>query len=432
MRSLLSFFTKNVLLKVASFNGVFILIRIGIGAIMSRIIADYAGAAGMAIMGNLRNFTQGIQTFAVLGFEHGLVSYAAAYRKDFTELKKHYKTAWSLSIISSLILAILIFIAAPWLDDYLIATDISFTTVFRLFAVSLPFYVVFIFITSLLQGFEFFKKYITLQIVISLVIFIISAYLIYTFNLTGALYSIVIVPFIQCVVAFFFLKSTIQHQVPLFELIGIQWSQETAKKLFSYSAMALVSAFLLPLVAILVRNEVRTQVGDAAAGWWEGMIRVSNYYILFATSLISMYVLPKLSKNKSSSHFRTTISHFYKTILPFLLLGLIAVYISRDYIILYLFNADFEGMEPLFKWQLIGDFIKIVTTVLAFQFIARNNIKRYLVAEIVSVLSFYIFSMILLPLYSIEGIVMAHVANYIVYFIVIVILLKKELFNSAS
>ncbi|GAK75425.1 lipopolysaccharide biosynthesis protein [Nonlabens ulvanivorans] len=88
MRSLLSFFTKNVLLKVASFNGVFILIRIGIGAIMSRIIADYAGAAGMAIMGNLRNFTQGIQTFAVLGgFEHGLVSYAAAYRKDFTELK---------------------------------------------------------------------------------------------------------------------------------------------------------------------------------------------------------------------------------------------------------------------------------------------------------------------------------------------------------
>ncbi|GAK91224.1 lipopolysaccharide biosynthesis protein [Nonlabens ulvanivorans] len=432
MRSLLSFFTKNVLLKVASFNGIFILIKISIGAIMSRIIADYAGPAGMAIMGNLRNFTQGIQTFAILGFEHGLVTYAATYRKDFTELKNHYKTAWSLSIISSLFLAIVIFIVAPWLDDYLIATDVSFITVFRLFAVSLPFYVVFIFMTSLLQGFEVFKRYIALQVVISLVIFIISAYLIYNFNLTGALYGIVLVPFIQCIIGFIFLKNAIHNQISFFELIGFQWNQQVAKKFFSYSVMALVSAFLLPMVAILVRNEVRTQVGDAEAGWWEGMIRVSSYYLLFATSLISMYVLPKLSKNDSAIHFKTTITHFYKTILPFLLLGLIAVYFSKDLIIQYLFNAEFDGMKPLFKWQLIGDFIKIVTTVLVFQFIARNDIKKYLVAEIVSVLSFYIFSMILLPLYGIEGIVMAHVANYIVYFIVIVILLKKELFNSAS
>jgi len=432
MKSLIDFFKKNLLLKVASFNGVFILIKIGIGVIMSRIIADYAGAAGMAIMGNLRNFTQGIQTFAVLGFEHGLVTYAAAHHKNPDELKKYYKTAWLLAIISSVILAVGVFIAAPWLDDYLIATDVSFVNVFRLFAVSLPFYVFFVFITSLLQGYEVFKKYITLQIIISVVVFLISAYLIYNYNLTGALYGIVIVPFVQCVIGVIVFKKVHQTEISLFNLIGFEWNREASSKLLSYSMMALVSAVLLPTIAILVRNEIRIVESDEAAGLWEAMVRVSNYYLLFATSLISMYVLPKLSKDDSFKNFRNTIKHFYKTILPILILGLVAVYLSRNLIISILFNNEFDGVEPLFKWQLGGDFIKIITTVLAFQFIARNDFKRYVIAELVSVLSFYLLSMWLLSEYGVEGIVMAHVGTYIVYLLALLILLKKELFSSSS
>lgn len=432
MRSLIDFFKKNLLLKIASFNGVYILIKIAIGAIMSRIIADYAGAAGMAIMGNLRNFTQGIQTFAILGFEHGLVTYAAAHHKNPSTLKKHYSTAWLLSIISSIFLAVVIFLTAPWLDDYLIAADVSFVNVFRLFAVSLPFYVVFVFITSLLQGFEVFKKYITLQIIISIAIFFISAYLIYNYNLTGALYGIVIVPFVQCIIGLVVLKKALENEVSFIDLIGFKWDAQIARKLFSYSIMALVSALLLPTVSILVRNDVRLQAGDVEAGWWEAMVRVSGYYLLFATSLISMYVLPKLSKNDTAAHFKHTVFYFYKTILPLLFMGLIMVYLSRNLVIDYLFNEEFTGMEPLFKWQLVGDFIKIVTTVLAFQFIAKNDIRKYLIAEILSVLSFYGFSMWLLPHYGVEGIVMAHLGNYLVYLIIILILLRKELFTPAS
>lgn len=399
---------------------------------MSRIIADYAGPAGMAVMGNLRNFTQGIQTFAILGFEHGLVKYAATHHKEPEELKNYYKTAWSLAILSSLLLAVGIYIAAPWLDDYLISLDVSFINVFRLFALSLPFYVVFVFITSLLQGYEVFKKYITLQIIISVFVFIASTYLIYNYNLTGALYGIVIVPFLQCLIGLVMLKKTLGKELSISSLIGFQWNTQIAGKLFSYSMMALVSAILLPTIAILVRNEVRLLEGDEAAGLWEGIMRVSSYYLLFATSLISMYVLPKLSKDESALNFRNTITHFYKTILPILFLGLVAVYVLRDLIISLLFNTDFSGMEPLFKWQLVGDFIKIVTTVLAFQFIARNDFKRYLISELISVACFYFLSMYLLPQHGVEGIVMAHVGTYIIYLATLIFLLKKELFSSSS
>jgi PST family polysaccharide transporter len=81
-------FNKNILLKLAGFNSFYIIIKIGIGAIMSRILAEYVGAAGMGILGNLRNFMQGLLTFSVIGLENGLVKNTAQYRQQPQQLKR--------------------------------------------------------------------------------------------------------------------------------------------------------------------------------------------------------------------------------------------------------------------------------------------------------------------------------------------------------
>lgn len=67
MRRLLDKLNKNLLLKVAGFNSIYILIKIGTGTVMSWVLANYVGAAGMGVLGNLRNFTQGVWSFASLG-----------------------------------------------------------------------------------------------------------------------------------------------------------------------------------------------------------------------------------------------------------------------------------------------------------------------------------------------------------------------------
>jgi PST family polysaccharide transporter len=193
--------------------------------------------------------------------------------------------------------------------------------------------------------------------------------------------------------------------------------------------MALVSAFLLPLVAILVRDHVRLTVSDEAAGWWEAMVRIASYYMMFITSLISLYVLPRLSANDTASNYRATIASFYKTMLPIVVLGMIVVYLLRDFLIAFLFSAEFEPVSALFKWQLVGDFIKVVTTVLAFRFIAVNDLKRYLLAEFISVLCFYLAAHVLITSYGVEGVVMAHVITYAVYLATLLVMLRKELWG---
>jgi PST family polysaccharide transporter len=118
--------------------------------------------------------------------------------------------------------------------------------------------------------------------------------------------------------------------------------------------------------------------------------------------------------------------------LPLVVVGLIAFYFSRNLIISILFTEEFEDSSRLFKWQLLGDFIKIVTTVMAFRFIAMNDLWRYLIAEVLSILSFYLFSLYLIPTYQEQGVVMAYLGNYLFYLALLLVILRKELFSKAA
>lgn len=192
--------------------------------------------------------------------------------------------------------------------------------------------------------------------------------------------------------------------------------------------MALVSALLIPAVHIAVRHKIMYEVSDEAAGYWEAVVRVSSYYMMFVTTLISLYVLPNLSKDSAISNYRKTVWHFYISILPIVFAGLVTLFLSRELLIELLFTEEFTDAQSLFKWQFAGDFFKVITTVLAFRFIAVNDLKRYLIAEVLSVISMLGFSYYLIPLYQEEGVVMAHLLNYVFYLFILLILLRKEIF----
>jgi PST family polysaccharide transporter len=429
MRRLLNRLDKNLLLKVAGFNSIYIILRIAIGVVMSKVIAVYVGAAGMAVMGNLRNFTQGIWTFSVLGLENGLVKHAAQFQQEKHQLKQVFQTAWSLCLLTSVVLGIICIALASHLDQWLIGVDTDFSVVFIALGISLPFHVLFVMLSSLLQGLEWFKRFIWINILVSVLVFITSALLIYNYNLTGALFSIVLVPVLQCLVILAVWWRVIQvPDIQITDLLRFSFDNKHARNLLKYSIMALVSALLIPVVQIAVRQKIMYEVSDEAAGYWEAVVRVSTYYMMFVTTLISLYVLPSLSKDSAISNYRKTVWHFYKSILPIVLAGLITLFLSRELLVELLFTAEFTGATPLFKWQFAGDFFKVVTTVLAFRFIALNDLKRYLIAEVLSVISFLGFSYYLIPMYQEEGVVMAHLLNYVFYLLILLILLRKEIF----
>ncbi len=62
--------------------------------------------------------------------------------------------------------------------------------------------------------------------------------------------------------------------------------------------------------------------------------------------------------------------------------------------------------------------------VLAHQFLAKKLIGSFIFTEILSLALFYGFSTYLIPIYGINGVVIAHLIRYVLYAIIVFLLIR--------
>ena len=147
--------------------------------------------------------------------------------------------------------------------------------------------------------------------------------------------------------------------------------------------------------------------------------------MVFATGLFSLYVIPKFANIHTKTEFKSEVFNIYKTILPIFGLGMLLVYLFRN-VIIDIVYPNFAGMEPLFKWQLIGDFVRLCALVVAHQFLAKRLVKSFIITEIISLALFFVLSKVLIQYSGTEGIVIAHFVRYVIYFIIVVIVVWEN------
>ena len=167
------------------------------------------------------------------------------------------------------------------------------------------------------------------------------------------------------------------------------------------------------------------------AGYWTAITFISKNYMVFATGLFTLYVLPKFASITNKLEFKKEVFHIYKTILPIFGLGMLLVYVLRNWVIEIVY-PEFTGMEPLFKWQLLGDFVRLCSLVLAHQFLAKRMVKSFIVTELISLGLFYVLTQVFIQYYGTEGVVIAHFVRYIIYFVVVVFFIQNYFKNNPN
>ena len=75
-----------MLVKIASLNSASVLTRIAAGLITSKVIALFVGPVGLALIGNLRDVFNTLQSFSTLGFYNGIVKYVSEFKNDAKKL----------------------------------------------------------------------------------------------------------------------------------------------------------------------------------------------------------------------------------------------------------------------------------------------------------------------------------------------------------
>jgi len=426
LKKVLDYINTNVLVKVASLNSVSVIVKIIAGFLTSKFIAIFIGSEGMALVGNLRNFVGSIQSISILGLYKGVVKYIAQFKKDTVQLSKILSTVFYLGFISTILMSFLVYFKADYINDLIFKEYNNYAYIIQIFAIAIPFYALNMFAFSILNGFSKYKYLIVFNIFGQILGSVITILLIWQEQIDGALIAVVVAESLIFLITVVGIINR-RNFIPLIK--ASNFSLSFAKKLSSYSGMALFSAIILPLIAILIRSYIIDNVGLKEAGFWEAMNRISKYYLLFVTTLLTMYILPRFSEIDNIKDFRKEVFGFYKSIIPIFAVGLIVIYFLRHFIIRIVLTDEFTPVEELFLWQLMGDFIKVLSVVIAYQFLAKRMFWHYIVTEAFSVITLYFTSKILIDEFGVVGANMAYFITNIMYYAIILLIFYSSLFG---
>ncbi len=428
LRFVRKLFAQNILLQVGSLNSLSIGVRVICGLITSKLVAVYVGASGMVFLGDLRNFISSLQSLGQLGINNGVIKYAATYKNQSKELNKLVSSVVKLPFLASLFIGIVVVILAPYLNNILFDRDFNYTTILRLAGIALPLFTLQTLLLNILNGLGDFRKVIYINLTINIGGMLITAILIFWLSLWGAMLALVLSGLVALMITLFFLRK---YFVKATKLLAFKPDLAILKKLSSYAFMSLFSAVAAPWVYIAIRKHIIQTDGITNAGYWDAMLRLSDYYLMFATSILTLYVLPKLAGSHKSSLRQVTFD-FYKSILPLFALGLIAVFLLKEFLIRLVYDASFLDMQSIFIWQLAGDFMRVASLVIAYEIIAKNRVKTFVITQIVSLSIIYLSSVYLVSLYGFVGAGMAHFFSYTIYLLLMLVIFRNELFKPSQ
>ena len=411
------------LIKTSVLNGIAVLIKTATMFILNKILAVYVGPAGYAAIGQFQNFIQMITSFAGGAINTAVIKYTAEYYEDENKQRTVWKTAGSIVSIFSFIFTFLVLIFHQQLSLYIFKT-VEYGSVFIWFAVFLIFFNLNALLLAVLNGKKEILKLVIANIAGSLFSLLVTSIMAVKYSLYGALVALSIYQSLN-----FMVTLSLCYRSNWFNWTYFygKIDADIAKRFLAFASMALVSAICVPLSQMVIRSYLSHEYSVVYAGYWEAMIRLSAAYLMLVTTTLGVYYLPRLSELSNIQDIKKEIYLGYKLIFPLAVVGGVIVYMLKDWIIQLLFSAQFLPMRELFLWQMIGDSLKVGSWILAYLMLSKAMTRLFISTEIIFAFSSIFLTYLCTQIFGFEGVSVAHLINYALYWLVMSYFVFKSL-----
>ncbi|STO56905.1 O-antigen translocase [Grimontia hollisae] len=411
------------LLKTASLSILSTVFKITTALVVNKMMSIMIGPTGLALIGQFQNFIQITNTIGTVGFGSGIVSLTSKHRKNCAELEILWSTTLTCVLFVTSVTSIIIILFNNEFS-YLVFGDSSYRFVFIILSVVIFFNNINLIFLSIINGLKKIKRYVLLLILQSIYSFITSIVLIFYFKIDGALTSLAISQlFIFTLSTKTFIRIVKRSNISI--KLGV--NKNFLKKILSFSGMALTSAIMGPLSLFFVRNYLGENLNWSYAGYWQSIWYISSMYLMLVTGVLSTYFLPKLSETDNKNSIKEEIIKILIFIIPASSFSLLIIYFFREYLVTALFSKDFLIMLPLFKWQLIGDCLKVISYVFSYFLIAKSKTIIFIFLEFFYFLTFSILTIYLVDLNGLIGTTYAYAFSNLLYMLVMIVVTKKLL-----
>ena len=419
-----SFFKKNLILKITSLNSLVVGIRLLVSLIVQNLLAQYTGQSGIAKVGQIRNLSNILTSLSSFGVFNGIVKYVSEYKNNEKGLIKLFSTVFVISSIATISISVIIFIYSKELSSWLFLTE-DYYLVFHILSVIVPFIAMNRIFNGIISGLSAYKVHAKIEVIWYLIASIFLLISLYYYNIEGVLIAIAVTPLVQFLVLSLIFGKTINDYVK-FKKLSLQ--TPLVKVLLGFSLISFVATVCLNFVEINFRTLISEKISENEAGIWTAMSSISKIYMQFLITVFSIYILPKYTSLNFSHEFKNEVKAIYKTLLPIVVLGMLLVFFSKKYLILSIYNESFLSMTILFKWQLLADLVRFIANILSFKFLAKKQIKHFVLTQLIGLTTYLIMGNLLIDLYLVEGLVMALFFSNLIYLIVVLTVLRKDLF----
>lgn len=414
------------LLRTSFLNAIAVSIKMLAMLGINKVLAIYLGPVGYAAIGQFQNAIQMVNNFCGLAAGAGVTKYTAQYHADPERQRRTWQTAGTLTLLLSLIVALVIVIFKAQFSQIFFGTK-SYSDVCVWLAASIVFSSLNFFLLAILNGRKEIEVYVMANIGGSLLSLILIVAFVIWFGLRGALVAMATYQAFSFVVTLYLVRRTAWFGGYLF--IGIP-RISVMKDLGKYAAMALAASVCSPVSQLAVRSYVGETLGWASAGNWEAMWRLSSAYLLLVTTTLAIYFLPRFSEIEGPEFLRKELLQGFRSVLPLCALCAVGIYVSRDVIIWVLFSNGFTSMRELFAWQLIGDWVKVSGLMLGYMLQAKAFWKFFIFSEFVASIVFYFMVVTFVSEYGLVGVSMGYAAANAIYFLIIFVFLWRNLLGA--
>ncbi|MBP6183228.1 O-antigen translocase [Flavobacterium sp.] len=418
---------QNKLLKILSLNSISVIVSFFLGIASTKIVSVFMGTSGMALLGSFKNFTSMFKSMSTLGINNLVVKLVVENKNDNKELSIIYSTFFWIFLLISVVLGGVVLLFSEFISDFLFFNN-SYVIPIQFFGLLLPLVVMNAFWMAIYNGLEEFKKIVFIQIISNILVFGLTAFLIWKQNIYGGLLSVALSELLMVLVTFLFVRRDKSFfQFDLQRII----SKKYLDAILKFSSMALLSAVIVPMTLILIRNHIVNQYSIEEAGIWDGVNKLSSFYMLIFSSGLSLYYMPKLASMETEEEFKVELKSYFKIFVPLFIIMLVVVFLFKEIILDLAFTPAFSRIKGVLIWQLSGDLLRIMTLAFGYQIVVKAMIKKYFIIEIAFNLVYLFLSYYLVQIYSFEGALQAYFyAN--LFLLILILLMFRKLFKLNS
>ena len=414
-------------IKTSIYSAASTTISLLVKLITNKVIAVYLGTNGMFLIGQLKDFLKIGNTLGTMGIETGTVKYTSELNKNNTNFKELLSTSFKIHFYSSLIVVLLIlifynYVTTGFSDEMSLIKNNNYKYILSISIISFSIQT---FIMSVLNGLKKIKIFVLINIVATLISAILLIYLVVNYSIIGAFYALILSPILTLITALSICLILKPFKLNFFNYL---FKVEYLKNLSNFSLMAIAAPICLISATFIVRYYIYDEFDSNHAGSWEAMWRISAIYLLFLTTTFKFYLVPTFS-NLNNDQLKKEVFKIWKTILPVIFLITILVYLSKDMIINILFTNEFNLINSLILFHLLGDIIKINCWVLGNILVAKAKTNQFILFQVEWCILFVILSIILANTYGFIGLSIAYFVTYLIHFLLLNIYFRKLLWK---